>query len=202
MTGDADRKTTVLMIGNPNVGKSALFNRLTGASAVVSNYQGTTVDVTRGTFIEGGTTYEVIDVPGTYSLEPRDAAEEVAVRILNEHPDAIALLVLDATRLERGLYLTLQVMERGFRVVIDVNMIDAARTQAIDIDARRLQNILGVPVVQTSAIHGEGVKDLARMIRKAQPGDLKEVPARLDGSAPETVGIGGCAGCSGCGGCR
>lgn len=202
MTGDADRKTTVLMIGNPNVGKSALFNRLTGASAVVSNYQGTTVDVTRGTFIKGGTTYEVIDVPGTYSLEPRDAAEAVAVRILNENPDATALVVLDATRLERGLYLALEVMERGFRVVVALNMIDAARAQAIDIDARRLQNILGVPVVQTSAILGEGVKDLAEMLRKAQPADLDGVLARADGSSPETARVGGCAGCSGCGGCR
>ena len=84
--------TTVLMLGNPNVGKSALFNRITGANAVVSNYPGTTVDFTSGTFIGGGRTYTIIDVPGTYSLEPRDAAAEVAVRMLRDYSDAVMML--------------------------------------------------------------------------------------------------------------
>ncbi|QSZ66189.1 GTP-binding protein [Methanofollis aquaemaris] len=193
---------TVLMVGNPNVGKSALFNRLTGAQAVVSNYPGTTVDVTRGNLIDSGTTYEVIDVPGAYSLEPRDAAEEVAVRILDEHPDAVVLLVLDATRLERGLYLSLEVMERSAPVLIVLNMMDAARAKSIKIDARRLQNLLGVPVVQTSATMGEGIRDLAAMLRKAQPGDIDGIAARSNGSSPETARMSGCGGCAGCGGCH
>ncbi|QYZ80336.1 GTP-binding protein [Methanofollis formosanus] len=193
---------TVLMVGNPNVGKSALFNRLTGAEAVVSNYPGTTVDVMKGNLIDGGTAYEIIDVPGAYSLEPRDAAEEVAVRILNEHPDAVVLLVLDATRLERGLYLSLEVMERGAPVLVVLNMMDAARAKSIKVDARRLQNLLGVPVVQTSATMGEGIKDLAAMLRKAQSADVAAISARSNGSSPETARLSRCSGCAGCGGCE
>ena len=193
---------TVLMVGNPNVGKSALFNRLTGAEAVVSNYPGTTVDVMRGVLVEGGTTYEVIDVPGAYSLEPRDAAEDVAVQILKGHPEAVVLLVLDATRLERGLYLGFEVMERGAPVVVVLNMMDAARAQSITVDDRRLQNILGVPVVQTSATIGEGIRDLAGMLRKAQTADIDAIAARANGSSPETARLSRCSGCAGCGGCH
>ncbi|WP_342675801.1 FeoB small GTPase domain-containing protein [Methanofollis sp. UBA420] len=193
---------TVLMVGNPNVGKSALFNRLTGAEAVVSNYPGTTVDVMRGTLVEGGATYEIIDVPGAYSLEPRDAAEDVAVHILKEHPDAVVLLVLDATRLERGLYLSLEVIERGAPVLVVLNMMDAARAKSIAVDARRLQNLLGVPVVQTSATVGEGIKDLAGTLRKAQTADIDAIAARANGSSPETARMSGCSGCAGCGGCH
>ncbi|MDD4255747.1 MAG: FeoB small GTPase domain-containing protein [Methanofollis sp.] len=193
---------TVLMVGNPNVGKSALFNRLTGAEAVVSNYPGTTVDVMRGTLVEGGATYEIIDVPGAYSLEPRDAAEDVAVHILKEHPDAVVLLVLDATRLERGLYLGFEVIERGAPVLVVLNMMDAARAKSIAVDARRLQNLLGVPVVQTSATVGEGIKDLAGMLRKAQTADIDAIAARANGSSPETARMSRCSGCAGCGGCH
>jgi ferrous iron transport protein B len=193
---------TVMMVGNPNVGKSALFNRLTGAEAVVSNYPGTTVDVMRGTLVEGGMTYEIIDVPGAYSLEPRDAAEEVAVRILNEHPEVVVLLVVDATRLERGLYLGFEVMERGAPVVVVLNMMDAARAKSITVDARRLQNILGVPVVQTSATTGEGIRDLAEMLRKAQTADIDAIAARSNGTSPETARLSRCSGCAGCGGCH
>lgn len=191
---------TVLMVGNPNVGKSALFNRLTGSEAVVSNYPGTTVDFTKGTLVEDGTTYEIIDVPGAYSLEPRDAAEEVAAQILNKYPKAVVLLVLDATRLERGLYLGFEVIERGAPVIVVLNMMDAARAKSIKVDARRLQNLLGVPVVQTSATVGEGIKDLARMLRKAQPADIDGIVTRANGSSPETTRMSKCAGCAGCGG--
>ncbi|HOB17427.1 MAG TPA: FeoB small GTPase domain-containing protein [Candidatus Methanoculleus thermohydrogenotrophicum] len=187
---------TVLMMGNPNVGKSALFNRLTGGDAVVSNYPGTTVDYTEGVLIVSGQEYEVIDAPGTYSLEARDAAEGVAVRLLAENPDAAVLIVLDATRVERGLYLVLEVIERGYPVIIALNMIDAARERQIAVDFRMLQKILGAPVVPTSAVSGEGVRDLAEMIRKAQRVDIAKVRARADGQfdEPET-------GCGLCGGC-
>ena len=191
----------LLMVGNPNVGKSALFNRLTGGDAVVSNYPGTTVDYTKGLLIESGQEYEVIDAPGTYSLEARDAAEGVAVRLLAENPDAAVLIVLDATRVERGLYLVLEVIERGYPVIIAVNMIDAARDRQIAVDTRLLQKILGVPVVPTSAASGEGVRDLAEMIRKAQKTDIAKVRARADGVFDEPERQGGCAGCGLCGGC-
>lgn len=191
---------TVLMMGNPNVGKSVLFNRLTGASAVVSNYPGTTVDYMAGTLIEAHQTFEIIDVPGTYSLEPHDDAERVAVRMLDEHAGATVLIVLDATRLERGLYLALEVMERGFPCIIAVNMMDAAHDREISIDAAELKRLLGVPVVPTTAISGEGVRQLADMIRTAQVADVGSIRRRLN---DERMGdSGGCTGCSGCGGCR
>ncbi|WP_165394784.1 FeoB small GTPase domain-containing protein [Methanofollis fontis] len=198
MDSGAHDTRTVLMVGNPNVGKSALFNRLTGAEAVVSNYPGTTVDVTRGHFVDGGTRYEVIDVPGAYSLDTRDAAEEVAVRLLDAHPGAVVLLVLDATRLERGLYLGFEVMERGAPVLVVLNMMDAAREKAITVDDRRLQVILGVPVVCTSAVLGEGIRHLADMLRKARPADIGLVSARANGTATEPPRPVGCIGCGGC----
>ncbi|MCK9277961.1 MAG: 50S ribosome-binding GTPase [Methanoculleus sp.] len=197
----ADTSKTVLMMGNPNVGKSALFNRLTGGDAVVSNYPGTTVDYTKGVLIESGQEYEVIDAPGTYSLEARDAAEGVAVRLISENPDATVLIVLDATRVERGLYLALEVIERGCPVIIALNMIDAARDRQIAVDARMLQKILGAPVVPTSATGGEGIRNLAETIRKAQKADIANVRARADGRFDEPARSGGCAECGRCGGC-
>jgi len=193
--------TTVLMLGNPNVGKSALFNRMTGANAVVSNYPGTTVDFTRGTFIEGGHTYTIIDVPGTYSLEPRDAAEEVAVRMLRDHPEATVMIVLDATKTDRGLYVALEVMERGMPCIVAVNMMDAAHEKKITVDIAALQRLLGVPVVSTTATSGEGVRTLAEQLRKAQVADLGGIAQRLRGEEPQDESSRTCGGCGGCGGC-
>lgn len=189
------------MVGNPNVGKSALFNRLTGANAVVSNYPGTTVDFTRGTLTTGRQEYEFIDVPGTYSLEPRDAAEEVAVRMLRDYPDAVVMIVFDATKIDRGLYIALEVMEQGMSCIVAVNMMDAAHDKKISVDTADLQKVLGVPVVATSAISGEGVRDLAGLIRKAQVADLDGIVQRLNGEMPEKKPVCGCGGCGGCGGC-
>ena len=191
-------KTTVLMLGNPNVGKSALFNRMTGANAVVSNYPGTTVDFTRGTFIEGGHTYTIIDVPGTYSLEPRDAAEEVAVRMLRDYPDATVMIVLDATKTDRGLYIALEVMERGVPCIVAVNMMDAAHEKKITVDIAALQRLLGVPVVSTTATSGEGVRNLAEQIRKAQVADIDGIARRLRGDEPQGEPLRACGGCGGC----
>ena len=191
----------ILMVGNPNVGKSALFNRLTGGEAIVSNYPGTTVDYTRGEFAEGGIFYEVTDVPGTYSLEPRDGAEEVAVSILKKEKDSIVMIVLDATRVERGLYLALEVIERGYPAIVALNMIDEAHDKEISVSASELQRLLGVPVVATSAISGEGIKDLARMTAKACKTDITLIKAVLEGKSEESAPAGKCGGCMGCGGC-
>ena len=191
-------ETTVLMLGNPNVGKSALFNRMTGANAVVSNYPGTTVDFTSGTLIESGHTYTTIEVPGTYSLEPRDAAEEVAVKMLRDYPDATVMIVLDATKTDRGLYIALEVMERGMPCIVAVNMMDAAHEKKITVDIAGLQRILGVPVVSTTATSGEGVRDLAEMLRKAKVADIGAIAQRLHGEEPERDAVRGCGGCGGC----
>ncbi|NLB73118.1 MAG: ferrous iron transporter B [Firmicutes bacterium] len=150
----------VLLIGNPNVGKSAVFSRLTGTQVIISNYSGTTVEFTKGsTVLRTGEIREVIDVPGTYSLEPTCKAEEVAVSMLESMLDEgdIIVNVVDSTHLERNLYLTLQLLERDIPVVVALNLWDEARHKGISIDVDRLQNILGVPVVPTSALTGEGI---------------------------------------------
>lgn len=150
----------ILLIGNPNVGKSAVFSRLTGTQVIISNYSGTTVEFTKGsTVLRTGETREVIDVPGTYSLEPTCKAEEVAVSMLESMLDEgdIIVNVVDATHLERNLYLTLQLLERDIPVVVALNLWDEARHKGISIDVDRLENILGVPVVPTSALTGEGI---------------------------------------------
>lgn len=160
----------VYLIGNPNVGKSAVFSRLTGVHVMSSNYPGTTVEISRGSLIVGEQRVDVVDLPGTYSLEPTSRAEEVAVSLLNEHPqEEIAVVnILDATNLERNLFLTLQLLEKGFSVIVCLNMCDDAVHRGVHIDTRKLEDILRVPVVATCAIAGAGIKDLvARIIETA-----------------------------------
>lgn len=196
-----EKNGTILLIGNPNVGKSVLFNRLTGGDAVVSNYPGTTVDYTKGTVAIDKKIYSVIDVPGAYSLNARDKAEEVCVKMLEKNKDAIVVIVLDSTRIERGLYIALETIEKGMPSVVVLNMIDSARDREICIDSAKLQKILGVPVIETSAISGEGIKQLSEMIRKARPADITEIQTRADGKDIQPESQPGCFGCGGCGGC-
>jgi len=186
----------VLLIGHPNVGKSVIFNRLTGANVVSSNYPGTTVDYTKGYMRQFGEDIELIDVPGTFSLEPKDKAEEVAVRMLDENADAKVVCVIDAAKIERGLYLTLELIERGLPVVLSLNMWDVAHDKNIVIDSKRLQDILGIPVVPTVAISGEGISSLVRNIEGLNPSSLKEISARI-GYARHGSEM-NCQGCSGC----
>ncbi|RLI86035.1 MAG: hypothetical protein DRO76_04590 [Candidatus Altiarchaeales archaeon] len=156
----------ILLMGNPNVGKSVVFSRLTGANVVVSNYPGTTVDYTKGYTKIGGEEVEVIDVPGTFSLEPKDVAEEIALRMLKEEKPDLIIDVIDATKLERGLYLAFEIMEKfNYPLIIDLNMWDIAVGKGIEIDLKKLREILGIPVIPTVAISGEGIKELADMER-------------------------------------
>ena len=171
----------ILLMGNPNVGKSAVFNRLTGAKVIESNYPGTTVDYTKGYMRLEGKEVEIIDVPGTFSLEPKDKAEEVAVKILRENKDSVVICVVDSTKLERGLYLAIEIIEEGYPVVIALNMWDIAKDKNIWIDIEKLQNILGVPVVPTIAISGEGIKELISRIKEASPVDIKKILKRAGG---------------------
>jgi ferrous iron transport protein B len=157
--------TRILLMGNPNVGKSALFSRLTGVQAIVSNYPGTTISYTRGYMKLGEETAEVIDVPGTYTLEPTSEAEEIALRLL-ESGD-IVINVANAINLERNLYLTLQLLERGIPMVVALNLWDDTRHRGVDINLEKLEKSLGVPVIPTVAITGQGVKELAENIPRA-----------------------------------
>ncbi len=147
-----------LLMGNPNVGKSALFNRLTGANVICSNYPGTTVLYCSGKMHYRDRIVELIDVPGTYSLEPRSRAEEIAVEMLDS--EDVIINVVDATNLERNLYLTLEILERKKRVIVALNMWDDTKHQGIDINVEKLEKLLGVPVVPTVAVTGEGIKEL------------------------------------------
>ncbi len=166
---------TIALAGNPNVGKSVLFNRLTGVDVSISNYPGTTVDYTEGRARIGGEEYRVVDLPGSFSLEAKDKAEEVAGKMLEEMEPDVVVCVIDATSIERGLYLCLELIERGFTMVVTLNMSDEARDKNIEIDNEELEKILKVPVVPTVATTGSGIEKLASRINEARPGKINEV---------------------------
>ena len=148
----------ILLMGNPNVGKSAVFSRLTGAKVVISNYPGSTVEFTQGQMKIGGERPLVIDVPGTYTLEPTCKAEEVACRMARE--GSLIINVVDATNLERNLHLSLQLLEKGIPVIVALNMWDETAHKGIHIDVKKLEEHLGVPVVAVCGLSGEGIKEL------------------------------------------
>jgi len=155
----------ILLVGNPNVGKSALFSRLTGVRTTVSNYTGTTISYTKGFMKLGGEKVEVIDVPGTYTLEPTSEAERIALKMLDDGD--IVINVVNATNLERSLYLTLQLLERQIPVIIALNLWDDTKHRGIHVDLKKLIELLGVPAIPTVALTGEGIKDLVENIPKA-----------------------------------
>lgn len=171
----------VLLMGHPNVGKSVVFNRLTGARVIESNYPGTTVDFTKGWMRLKGKNVEVVDVPGTFSLDPKDKAEEVAVKMLEEVKESMVICVIDASKIERGLYLALEIIEKGYRVVVALNMWDVAEDKNIEIDVKQLEEILGVPVVPTIAISGEGIRELVSRIKGASPVKIEKIIGRVGG---------------------
>jgi len=173
----------ILLMGNPNVGKSAIFSRLTGIHVVVSNYPGTTVSYTQGFMKLGEKMAEVIDVPGTYTLEPTSEAEEIALQMLNTGD--IVVNVANATNLERNLYLTLQLLERGIPVVVALNMWDDTKHLGIHIDLDKLRELLGVPVIPTVAVTSEGIKELVENIPQATS---PQTPARSRNERWATIG--------------
>lgn len=164
----------ILLMGNPNVGKSVFFSRLTGTQVIASNYPGTTVEFTRGYAIINGEKYEIIDVPGTYTLEPTCKAEEVACEMLKTarkealKESNIIINIVDATNLERNLSLTLELMEQSVPVIVALNMWDDTKHKGIHIDVDKLEKWLGVPVVPTTAITGEGFSRLIARLPEAR----------------------------------
>ncbi len=154
----------VSIVGSPNVGKSVIFNSLTGAYVIVSNYPGTTVNVSRGKTKIGGKEFEVVDTPGMYSLLPITDEERVARSMLfEEKPEAI-LQVVDAKNLERMLPLTLQLIEAGFPTILDLNMMDETEAAGIEVNVKRLEEELGIPVVATVATTGRGMEALRKKL--------------------------------------
>jgi len=162
------------LIGNPNVGKSLIFHQLTGIGVEVSNYPGTTVDLKKGNLCSKHEKLELVDLPGIYSLEG-NSPEEVMVRTFIQEKEAEVLIaVLDATHLERNLYLLLQLAEFGKPLVVVLNMMDEAAKQGIEIDAGKLSAILGVEVIPAAAITGMNVADIipAALFRARSPSVL------------------------------
>ncbi len=168
----AGRVARIALAGNPNTGKTTLFNRLTGLSAKVGNYPGVTVESESGTLrLAAAGEVELADVPGTYSLTARSAEEQLAIAAICglppvERPDLV-LLVVDATQLTRNLYLALQVIETGVPVVVALNMWDMLPGIGLEIDAAALAHELGVPVVPISAQHGQGIEPLRAALARA-----------------------------------
>lgn len=152
------------IVGNPNVGKSVIFNNLTGAYVTVSNYPGTTVDVSKGKARIDGVEIEVVDTPGMYSLLPITEEEQVARLILFEEKPKAVLHVVDARNLERMLPLTLQLIEAGLPVILDLNMMDETEAAGIEVDVRRLEKELGIPVIATVATTGRGMEAIRKKL--------------------------------------
>ncbi len=160
----------VVLVGNPNVGKSALFGALTGAYVTVSNYPGTTVEVSEGSAVVAGRKLLVRDTPGSASLIPYSEDERVTRDMLLSADGSAVILVGDAKNLERALTLALEVAETGLPFVLCLNMSDEARSRGISVDAAALAARLGVDVVETVAVRREGVSQLAAAIERARPG--------------------------------
>ncbi|MEE2643246.1 MAG: ferrous iron transport protein B [Planctomycetota bacterium] len=177
----------VALIGNPNAGKTTLFNSLTGLRARTANFPGTTVDYREAAIEVSGTTVSLVDLPGAYSLHPSSPEEEVTADFVSGGPADLLLVVVDATNLERNLLLVSELLERELPVVVALNMIDRAERQGIRIDADELGRELKCPVVVVSARTGNGIEELRKMVaRQVSKGCESVVNQDL------------CGGCQGC----
>ncbi|MFJ6210512.1 FeoB small GTPase domain-containing protein [Lysinibacillus sp. NPDC092081] len=173
------RVNRIALAGNPNTGKSTLFNTLTGLKQHTGNWPGKTVVHAEGSFEHKGEQYVLVDLPGTYSLFSNSADEEVARdHIVFDQPDA-TIVVLDATSLERNLNLALQVLEMTNNVIICINLIDEAEKKGIRIDDRKLARELGVPVVKISARNKKGINRLLDTLSQLVNGTIVTTPYRM-----------------------
>jgi ferrous iron transport protein B len=182
-TAQRARRRTVALLGNPNTGKTTLFNALSGLNQRVGNYPGVTVETKKGQMTWAGESFDLIDLPGTYSLAPRSPDEMVAIDVLlgrqlgETRPDVV-LAIVDASNLDRNLYLTTQALELGIPVVVALNMLDLAESQGLRIDAGQLSACLGVPVVPIQANKRRGLDDLrAAVVRAASAAPPAQGPS-------------------------
>ena len=174
----------VALAGNPNTGKSTVFNALTGLKQHTGNWPGKTVARAEGGFEYDNQRYKLVDLPGTYSLLSTALDEEIARDfILFGRPD-VTVITVDATRLERNLNLVLQILEITDRAVICLNLMDEARRHGLQIDHRRLARDLGVPVVPTAARYGEGLDELVHTIGEMATGRIEGKPHRIQHLSP------------------
>ncbi len=169
----------IALAGNPNVGKSVIFNSLTGVGVICANYPGVTVDICLGTTKYLGRTIGVVDLPGAYSFGAA-AEDQLATRrfLFEENPHAV-IYVLDATNLERNLYMLLQFIDFKIPLVVMLNLVDEAARQGITVDADRLSSLLGVPVIPAVATEGRGVSEAVKAAVEVAEGKLKIKPIRI-----------------------
>lgn len=174
----------VALAGNPNTGKSTVFNALTGLRQHTGNWPGKTVTRAEGGFEYDGKRFKLVDLPGTYSLLSTSLDEQIARDfILFGQPD-VTIVVADATRLERNLNLVLQVLEITDRAVVCLNLMDEAHRHGLSVDERQLARDLGVPVVPTAARRGEGLPELLQTVRDVATGRIVCRPQRLEQEPP------------------
>jgi ferrous iron transport protein B len=173
------------LAGNPNTGKSTLFNALTGLKQHTGNWPGKTVEMKKGSFQHHGWTCEVVDLPGTYSLTPASPEEEAARDFLRSGNSDAVVVVADATCLERGLHLALQVMQLTPKTILCLNLMDEAKRQRLRLDVDELEGELGIPVVPTTATKGEGLEELKDAIIRVAQGQLQPRPVPVGSDADE-----------------
>jgi len=174
-----DKEITIALAGNPNSGKTTLFNNLTGARQHVGNWPGVTVERKEGSTIYRGYSIKVVDLPGVYSLTAY-SLDEVVTRnfIVEEKPDVVVDIV-DASNLERNLYLPVQFLEMGARLIIALNMMDQAESRGYVIDVPYLSQLLGVPIVPMVASHNRGTEELLKEIINMVEDKVEQVELRL-----------------------
>lgn len=179
----------VLLAGNPNVGKSTVFNALTGLRQHTGNWSGKTVETAEGTYSYQGQDYRLVDLPGTYSLDARSREEQVAREALERGDADCVAVVCDGTMLRRNLILVYQVLALGLPVVVCVNLMDEARRRGVTVDCEKLSRLLGTPVVGTAAGRNQGLEDLKREIALAAQGFSRPHPVKMPQSRRETAAM-------------
>jgi ferrous iron transport protein B len=170
---------TVALAGNPNSGKTTLFNELTGSRQHVGNYPGVTVEKKEGTYVRDGFRLHIVDLPGTYSLTAYSLEEVVARDFLVNKKPEVVINIVDASNLERNLYLAIQFLEMGVPICIALNMMDVAQKRGIKIDAKKLSSLLGVPVIPTVARTGKGKKELMHSAAQIMHTDNELAPLKI-----------------------
>ena len=158
---------TIALAGNPNTGKTTVFNALTGSRQHVGNWPGKTVERREGDWRQNGHVFRLVDLPGAYSLSTYTLEEAIARQFLVEERPDLVLAVADAANLERNLYLVVQILETGLPALLVLNMADVARARGVKIDVPALSNGLGVPVIVTAASKGEGLEHLRQAVAAA-----------------------------------